>query len=99
MTPALSQSECHRIAYRAGFQAFQTADALGAADVFRDPGNINRAFRFTAAAIRAAITVDNHPQRGDFVKYDQHCAQWAKIFTPEAFHKHRCDHEGEEDTC
>lgn len=47
-TPALPQSERHRIAHRASFQAFQTADALGAADIFRDPGNINETFRFTA---------------------------------------------------
>ncbi|MEE8121610.1 MAG: hypothetical protein V3T55_08785, partial [Anaerolineales bacterium] len=89
-----SQPEGHRIAHRADFQAFQAADALGAADIFRDPGNINRAFRFTAAAIRAVITIDNHSQRGDFVEHDQQCAQWAEIFTPETFHKHRCNDKG-----
>ena len=97
--PASSQSECHRIRHGAGFKAFQPADALGAADIFRDTGDINRAFRFTTIAMRAAITIDDHLQGGYLIENNEQCAHWAKVFAPEAFHKHRGDDKGEKDTC
>ena len=89
--PASTQAECHRIRNRAGFKAFQTADALSAADIFRDAGNINRAFRFTTIAMRAAISIDDHSQGGNLIEHNEQCAHWAKIFAPESFIKHRGD--------
>lgn len=68
---ASPQAECHRIRYRAGFKAFQTADAFGAADIFRDTRNINRAVRFTAVAMCAAITIDDHPQGGNLIEHNE----------------------------
>jgi len=93
--PAAPHSECHSIRYYAGFKAFQTSNALSATNIFRDAGNTNRAFCLATIAMRAAITIDNHPQGGNLIEYNEHCTQWAEVFTPEAFHKQRCDDKDE----
>jgi len=47
--------------------------------------------------MRAAITIDDHPQGGNLIEHNEQCAHWAKVFAPETFHKHRGDDKDEKD--